>query len=390
MKFIKIFLISSFVLNFSCEKSSSNINIIKNSDLVFEEIEIFDTKAYEGNLLGVHWDRNEAYIYTPPVEKKAHTISVVDFEQDKIIKSLDLQVGTMESPTDVFSPSYMTYLETRYYLIDQYFKILIFDQNLSYLHTIMLRDQMYRCFVDFFSQDRDIFFLIGKKQFGPKESRCSIESYKITNTKINRDKTIYETAHKSNNYTRRTRNITRGELWSSSWGFEKEGSIYFCNGAENQYFVYDYEKDKLTGFKPEILKGMKFTDDEAYKLVFDIYQSGDTYASLKSNYKFISYPGILYYTGFYDIGKNKLGFAAELDLERMAFRLDIINLKSNEYEESIWLPVSHSLLRHLDENYAGLFDTYINIDKNSYIFTDYDPGEEMFTAKVLRFRILEE
>jgi len=99
---------------------------------------------------------------------------------------------------------------------------------------------------------------------------------------------------------------------------------------------------------------------------------------------------MLYYVGLFDLGKNKLGIAGNLDLKNLSVRLDIINQESNEYEDSLLLPVGHGFLRHLDESYTGLFETGINLDKNIYIYTEYDPEEGDFYVRIIRFRIVNE
>ncbi|MEA2005203.1 MAG: hypothetical protein U9O50_02950 [Acidobacteriota bacterium] len=87
------------------------------------------------------------------------------------------------------------------------------------------------------------------------------------------------------------------------------------------------------------------------------------------------------------MGENKLGIAGNIDLERLAFRLDIIKIDSKEYVESIWLPIGYDFLRTLEENYTGLFQNEINIDKGIFVYTDHEEENDEFFVKLLRFRI---
>jgi hypothetical protein len=384
----------TFPIIISCEKANNTIhqiNQIKNTNLILKEAEIIEVKTYKGSLLGADLNRNEIYILASPTEEDKYNVEIIDMGQGKAINILKLRKEGFQSPTDVYNPSYMQFLNNRYYLIDQFHKVLVFDQDLAYLQTIMLKGAQPRYFIDFFSRGGDVFFGIGEKHFGLKESKCSIEIYRIIEkTKLELYKNIYETSHRSNNYTRQTRNIINGVLWSSSWGFEKLGKIYFGNGAENQYFVYDLNSNNLESIKINFLKGNKFSDKDANKIVNDIYKAGGTYEEIRKRhnliFKFISYPGIIYYFGFYDVGENKLGFAGDIDLKRMFFRLDIINIDSKDYKESIWLPIGHSFLRMLDENYTGLFQNEINIDKGIFVYTDREEENDESIVKLVRFR----
>ncbi len=388
---ILLFLLATSLL-VSCEKAINTTNQINDTDLILNEAEIIETKVYKGILLGVNFDRNEIYVQNSPIGENTYDIEIIDTKEEKTIKTLKLRRGDFQSPTDVYSPSYMQFLNNRYYIIDQFHKILVFDQNLNYLHTRMFKDAKPRYFIDFFYRGGNAFFVIGKKHFGPEESKCSFNIFKIIEKKkMELYKKIHESSHKSNNYTRRTRNVIKGAIWASTWGFEKDGKIYFCNGEEKQYYVYDLDLKNLECIKVDFLKGKKLSNKDAEKIVYDIYKSGDVYEEIKRKhnmtYKFISYPGIIYYFGFYDVGENELGIAGDIDLERLAFRLDIIKIDSKEYVESIWLPIGHAFLRTLDENYTGLFQNEINIDKGIFVYTDYEEENGEFFVKLLRFRI---
>jgi hypothetical protein len=388
---ILLFLLATSLL-VSCEKSIDTTNQIKDAGLILNEAEIIETKEYKGIFRGVNFDRNEIYIETPPTGENTHKIEIIDIRDNKTLKTIKLRRGEFQSPTDVYSPSYMQFLNKRYYIIDQFHKILVFDQNLNYLYTRMFKSAKNRYFIDFFHRGGNTFFVIGEKHFGPEESKCYFNIFKIIEKKkMELYKKIHETSHKSNNYTRRTRNVIKGAIWPSTWGFEKDGKIYFCNGEEKQYYVYDLDSKNLECIKVDFLKGKRLSNKDAERIIYDIYKSGDMYEEIKkkhnTSFKFISYPGMIYYFGFYDVGENKLGIAGDIDLERLAFRLDIVKIDSKEYVESIWLPIGYDFLRTLDENYTGLFQSEINIDKGIFVYTDYEGENEEFFVKLLRFRI---
>jgi len=223
----------------SCGNRKESTKIIKNDDLIVKKIEIISEKTYKGKLLGVSWDRNEAYVCSP-VSYEKYSATIVDMEKDQIIKSRDLPIGDMQSPTYFYNPSFMAYAANRYYIIDQFHKILVYDQNLTYLYTKMFKEPMTRHFIDFFSRNDEVFFLIGKRGSsfeGEHKTNCSVEEYQLTNAKIIQLDRIFRLSHESNYYSRATRNVILGMIWSSDWGFEKDGKIYFGNGAENRYRV---------------------------------------------------------------------------------------------------------------------------------------------------------
>ena len=387
---VRLFILWTCLLCLACGGTNGPFEFIRGADLVVQDILDDEVRTHEGILRGVNWDRNEAYILTR--QDDTHTISIVDLEHNTVVNALHLRRGDSQPPTETANPSHVSYLEGRYYIIDVSEKMLVYDQNLSYLHTVMFKDFMPEHFVKVFSHTGRPHMLIGRYHLDFQGIRCSVEIHEVMDTKRLRRENIHVLRHKLSMDARayRDRNYILGKLWSSSWGFEKEGKIYFGHGGENRYWVYDIETQLLSGVKPEILKGRRYADEDAEKIVFDIFQQRDMYERLRrrhgSTHKFVAYPDALYHTGIFDIGRDRIGFAGDLDLERMVFRLDIVNIRTHEYEKSIWLPVSSGFLQHLDMTYTGGLDTYINIDKNIHVYTERDPEEGLSFVKIHRFR----
>ncbi|MBL7129763.1 MAG: hypothetical protein ISS16_12390 [Ignavibacteria bacterium] len=387
---IVLFLSVSIML-VSCKKQKTEQEI-NTTNLKIKDTEIIGTKMFKGFFLGADFSRNEMYIRLSKFRDDTHTVGIIDLQTEKIKKTFSLRRGAFEAPGEFSNPTYMQFLDSRYYIVDWFFKIMVFEHELTYLYTTMFRDSKIRYFFDFYKKNGEFFFVIGDRKHGPKESICSVEIYKmIERRNLKLYEKIRKTYHKSLDYSINTKKTLLGELWSSSWGFEKDGKIYSGNGAERKYFVYDLNQKNLESVQLSFLKAKKYTDNDAKKIIYEIYESGEVYENLgrRFNIKYIptAYPGKIYYFGFYDVGKNKLGIAGDLDLERMSFRLDIIGADSKEYLESIWLPVGHGFLRHLSEGTRGLFLIRINVDKGIYVWVDNEGEEWDPLVKLTRFKI---
>lgn len=387
---VRLFILWTCLLCLACGGNNEPFESIRGADLVVQDILDDEIWTYKGIVRGVNWVRNEAYILT--WQDDSYTISIVDLEHNTVVNALHMRRGDRQSPTEVANPVHVSYTEGRYYVIDGNEKMLVYDQNLSYLHTVMFKDWMPNHFLEVLSHAGRPYMLIGRVYFDFQGIRCSVEIHEVMDTKRLRGEKIQVLRHTPSMDARayRDRNYILGKLWSSSWGFEKEGKIYFGHGGENRCWVYDIETQLLTGMKPEILKGRRYADGDAETIVFDIFQERDSYERARrrhgSTHKFVAYPEALYHTGIFDVGRDRIGFAGDLDMERRKFRLDIVNIRTYEYEKSIWLPVSHGFLGHLDVTYTGNFDTHINIDKNIHVYTDRDPEEGQYVVKIHKFR----
>jgi len=365
------------------------------TNLKIMDVDIISTKTFQAHPLGVDFGRKEIYFRLSSFYDDPHTIGIVDIQTGEIIRSFNVRKGGFETPGDFYNPTYMRFLDNRYFVVDWFFKILAFDNNLTYLYTTMFRDSKLRYFFDFYEKNGEQFFVIGEKKSRPKESICSVEIYKmIEKRNLELHKKILEIRHKSLFYTWPSKRTLFGQLWSSSWGFEKDGKIYFANSAERKYYVYDLNQRNLESVQLNYLKGKKFADDDARRIRYEIFKSGDYFEDLERKYNKeyvdIAYPEELYYFGFYDVGENKLGIAGDLDLEGMSFRLDIIKVDSREYLESLCLPVGGGFFRHLSSGDRGLYLTQVNVDKGIYVWIYDDSEDDLFPfVKLNRFKIID-
>lgn len=381
---IKVFslLIIPFVI-LVCKKAPDNFAQISKVDLQVKDIEIVSTKMFEGFLLGTDFGRNELYVNLSLYPDDFYSIGIVDMETGNIIKTFKQRKGGFQSSTDLYNPTYMQFLDNRYYLVDWFHKILVFDHKLSYLYTNIFRISRY--FIDFYKRNGELFFIIGKRRFRPEKCICSVEIYQMIERRRQKfRKKIYETSHKALYYTWDSNKPLYGILWSSNWGFEKDNKIYFGNNNKRQYFVYDLKKENLASVELGYLKGKKYSDKDAITLCMLKCDFTDFH---DDNTTFIAHPDKLYYFGFYDVGENKIGIAGGLDIKEMNFRLDIFKADSREYLESIWLPIGHGFLRHLFFNARGLFLTRIDVDRGIFVWLDQEGEDLEFTVKLTRFKI---
>jgi len=384
---VKIWALSLLIvlsITISCGKAPDSSFKISDVNLHIKDIEIISTKMFEGFLLGTDFDRNELYVQSLYPDD-FYSIGIIDLETGNVIKTFKRRKGSSQSPTDLYNPAYMQFLDNKYYLVDWFHKILVFDHKLSYLYTNIFHIPRY--FIDFYKRNGKQFFVLGNRRFRPKKTNCLVEIYQMIERRRQKSrKKLYETSHKALYYTWDSKRPLYGVLWSSSWGFEKDGKIYFANSNEKQYFVYDLEKENLAAVELHYLKGKKYSDKDAITLCMSkcyIADFDDDNITLKAH------PDKLYYFGFYDVGENKIGIAGDLGLEKTNFRLDIFKADSREYLKSIWLPLGHGFLRRLIFNARGLFLTRIDVDKGIYVWMDVEGEVEdfEFTVKLTRFRI---
>lgn len=394
MKVISIALILSFLIIYiSCGQKEIEEQI-KITNLKIKDIDIIETKTFKGCPLGVDFNKEEIYIRTSRYNDDRHVIGVMDTQTGETIRTLNVRRGSFQSPGEFYTATYMQFLDNRYYVVDWFFKILVFDKDFTNLYTTMFKDSKQRYFIDFYEKNGETFFVIGEKEYRLKESICKVNIYKmIENRNLELHKKIYEIRQKSVAYTSNNKRTLKGQLWASNWGFEKDDKIYFGNGAEKKYYVYDLNDYRLDTIQLNYLSGKKFQDSGAKKIRYEIFKSGEFYEDLGKKYNKeyidVAYPDKIYYSGFYDVGQNKIGIGGDLDLEMMAFRLDIIKVDSREYWGSIWLPIGEGFFRHISDAIRGEYLTFINIDRGLYIWIYYDDELLFPDVKLTQFKIID-
>lgn len=385
----------------SCKKHDIQHHT-KEADLKIHDIDIVEQKMFKGLLIGTEFERNEIYIRLSgggdllQRGDPFYRIGVIDTETVEIKKVLNVEGGESQSPTGCTNPVYIDYIDNRFYLVDWFYKTMVRDHEFNHLYTNMFKGIAIRYFIDFYKYNGKAFYVAGIRHTGFENNTCSVELQEIGKIGgFKSHKEVYEINHKGLGYTANTKTPLHGELWSSSWGFEKDERVFFCNGAENKYYIYDLNQNNLESIQLNYLIGHKSVDTDSERIINEIYQTREMYEGIEKRYnkkyKFIAHPEKIFIFGFYDVGKNKLGIAGDIDLDKMAFRLDILKSDSGEYLESIWLPIGHGFLRQFAESTRGLFITRINVDKGIYVYMDYPIGEDMeFYMKFFQFEILKE
>lgn len=173
-----VIFLSAFITFVSCGKQEAGWQIPK-TNLKIKDADIVGMKIFKGFLLGSDFNRNEIYILLSQFRDSSYTIGIADMETENFTETFNVQKGNFQSPTDYFNPSYMRFLDNRYYIVDWFNKILVFDHEFAHLYTTMFRDVKIRYFFDFYKRNGDYFFVIGEKKTRPKEAICSIYIYKM-------------------------------------------------------------------------------------------------------------------------------------------------------------------------------------------------------------------
>ncbi|UCH94934.1 MAG: hypothetical protein JSV88_32420 [Candidatus Aminicenantes bacterium] len=94
-----------------------------------------------------------------------------------------------------------------------------------------------------------------------------------------------------------------------------------------------------------------------------------------------------YHQGLYDVGKQKIGIAADIDMNALTFRLDIFDNRTGQYQFSIRLPWGEGFLRRTSSQNLGYLQTYINVDRGLYIWPDLSVDLTEGSVQITRFKI---
>ncbi|UCH94935.1 MAG: hypothetical protein JSV88_32425 [Candidatus Aminicenantes bacterium] len=202
----------------------------------------------EGYLIGVSWERNEVYVNSIlPVDNKCITM-IIDPMTGEEKKSIGFFLGDPQSPTHFASPSYIEYLDKKYYVFDHIYKIVVYDTNFNYLYTSMHYNL--RIFVDFYTYDNDIYYMFGKSRNLGENYRYNIQLYRLPEgKKPNLVDDLYETYHESPYPKNRDKYYHIIFFRSSNWGFEKDGNIFYGDNRENKYYRYSLASKKKSPLK---------------------------------------------------------------------------------------------------------------------------------------------
>ena len=153
---VLIFLLFFFISD--CKKNIDSQHSIK-FDTIDKEVEIIETKKIEGYPIGSDLSRGEIYIVTALKASRKFLIKIVNIYNGEIKRRFEINAGDFRSPTDFYNPSHIQYVNGSFYVVDQYEKFVVFDENLKYSYSGMFH--AVRKFVDIFHWNNNIYFLIG-------------------------------------------------------------------------------------------------------------------------------------------------------------------------------------------------------------------------------------
>ncbi len=384
--FILIFIV--FSLFTACHENKKKVSrIIRFNGLVERKIEVTRSITTEGFLMGVNFDRNEIYTtYISPSTRK-HVINIIDIDTGNIKKGIEYEYGTFDSPTSFFNPTNIHYYNRRYLIIDQFHKIFVFNEQLEYQFTNMFVKPRY--FIDFYALDNNMFFVIGERITGANVHQNTVQLYRFLDhnrPEFARDLAVFQYKALGVLNRRQPDTIYSGYFWPSGMGFEKQGKIYYSDMLTNTYYSYDVLNGKTDSFELSYLKPRKYSNDEATRL--GLYESNGWQKNMMDRFKtrviHVSYPEPLYYYGIHDIGNNKIGIVGDIESKNYKFRLDIIDIKTARYIESVWMPSGAGFRNNLGDNAKGGGQSFINVDKGIYVFYD-EIGDEFIDSSVITF-----
>lgn len=388
------FLVFLFIiLTCACSKNYKEIPGAGNIEVTITPMEIVNRQKIEKTygMIGYNPRLNELYLLLLP-EDGAHVIGIFDTSAGKMKKKIPLRSGAFQSPTDCYNPRYVQFLNDRYYLVDQWNKILVFDNDFNHLYSSMFHH--FRYFMNFFThQDRTCFFF-GKMKYSGDEKYigCRYGMYELPERKKPKHiETLHESQMYKNVFHRNTKyeknNDYKGQLFPHHYGFAKNGKLYWSDVTKKQYFVHDLEKQETSRVPLLYLKKKQFTKKDAVKAGSYMNSFFEKRALKKygKKYVYLPFPGDRYYFGLYDTGSDKIGIVGDIDLDRIEIRLDIFDT-NHRYIESIRLPVGKPYLRSLEDISFESYTIYIDIDKGILILDENREDDDNLFVRIITFK----
>jgi hypothetical protein len=372
------------------EKALKRQTVTAGKALEERAVEILETTAVQEMITGWDREKNEVYIEAIPDDKEKHIIQVIDIDNGKLKNTLEIRRGSFASPTDFYNPTYMEYLDGKYYVVDQSEKVAVFGPGLDHIFSSM--HSQLRYFIDFFQCEDKTFFVIASKLPFLKAQGSEIELYGISkHRKPELVETLFKTEFKTIRQLagNKKKFYYKGMIWPSMCGFEKQGKIFYSAMTENCYYVYDLKTKKTNSVQLTYLKPKTFSDEDAARFGFYKTDGWEERFSRMRKKKVVyrAYPGVIYHFGLYDVGENKIGIVGDLDLDQMKFRLDIIDCNSHKYQESIRLPIGIGFSIILSGSHRGFIQNYIDVDRGIYIWQDIEGENSEYFVKLTKFKI---
>jgi len=386
-------IVLAIVLACACSKNYKEIPGAGHIAVTITPIEIVGSRTIEEALtvIGYHPPLDELYLLLFP-EDGTHFLGIFDITAGKMKKKIPLRRGGFQSPTDCYSPRHMQFVNGRYFLVDQWDKILVFDKDFNHLFSSMFHQ--FRYFIDFFNHQDRTCFLFGKTKYTGDEKYlgCRFQVYELPERKKPRH---IETLHESPmnktvgclNTKEEKKKYYQGELFPHHYGFAKNGKLYWSDVTKNQYFIHDPGKGETARVPLLYLKKKRFTKKDAVKAgsYMNRYNEKDFFKKFGKKFVYLPYPEDQYYFGLYDIGSDKIGIVGAVDLDRVEIRLDIFDT-GHRYIESVRLPVGKPFLKSLEDFAFEGFKTYIDIDKGVLIQSAIREDDGNLFVRITTFR----
>jgi len=390
-KKIRIICLMLIITATSCKQVTES-KPIRFDGLNEKPIEFIDTVKYEGFIIGADFNRDEVYIQTVSAGKGKYAISIVDIPSKKLKREMQLKTGGFESPTGFYNPSHMQFLDGNYIIVDQFHKILVFDEQLNHLYTNMFYQLRY--FLDFYMYENQKFFVIGAKKNMFKFYRNNIRIYRLRkNSRPVHKKDLHVFSNKSlqPQDLQNQKFMHKGEFWPSGKGFHKNGKIYYANYDEKQYFRYDIRENKSVSFDLDYLKPKKFSQETADRFLFYHSNGWQDRIFRRDGIRVVAVPYSepLYQFGIFDVGANKIGIIGDLDIETedLKFRLDVLDADSGKYLESVRFPFGDGILQNIGDGARGMQPTFINMDKGYYLWNNAVGEDVIDYVHITTFKI---
>ena len=380
-------LIIALLAVYGCKSETVDSNPVKFQGLNTGEVEI-SASIQEGFPVGAEFDRDEVYVCSAQQAKRNFLISIIDLKTGGIKKSVPLPAGDYQSPTEYFSPVQIQFIDSRYYVVDQFEKIVVYDADFNHLYSSMYNQL--RFFIDIFTYDDNAFFLVSTREISMK-TRSRLYLYRLLDNRKPVEETQlphqFELPSVAIKNTKNT--YYTGYFWPTVNGFEKDGVVYYGIGNTKEIYAYNLKEKKESVHSLSYLEPKTFTDDDAQRLGYYNTDGYEERTFKKTGLKIIytSYPDKMYHFGLYDLGANKIGIAADVNLDNMTIRIDVIDTTLWEYRESIWFPIDYGFKVSLSSSYRGLNKSHINIDKGVSVHMDLEGEGFDPVAKIDRFNI---
>lgn len=353
-------------------------------------VEIIETKTIEGFPLGTNFERGETYVDSTIRPPRKFLVKIVDIGSGETKKSIELTAGDFQSPVEYFSPVHVEYIDNRSYIVDQFEKIVAYDENFNHLYSSMFHQL--RFFIDFYKYNGQVYFVMGTKKIMHKVS-SEIRLYRLNeNQKPLMQKSLnhdFSVPALQAVFAEDEKSLNRGFFWPSPHGFEKDGKIYYARNDQQKYHVYDLNTGKTDAFELPYLKPKRFKDSDAHKIGYYKTNGWEELHFKKYNSKVIykAYPGDIFHFGLYDAGTDAIGVATGIDLDEMTFRMDIIDTKTAIYKKSICFPMSTGFIQSLSASYRGFTKDCFYVEKGFYICHDTVGEDSVDMVKIIKFEL---